>query len=499
MKSKATGETVAKKNPIKICLASSEFAPFAKTGGLADVCAALTAYLDRHGHDVCVLLPQYRVVRKSGLEFSQVRSLQNIPMRLGSRRISYSVDEALLPRTSQRIYFLRCPELFDRDGIYGAGSDEHHRFILLSRAAIEICQRLGFAPDIFHCHDWHTALIPLYLKTVYAWDRLFANARTVLTIHNIGYQGIFGAERIGDLGLNGGEHELHQDDLKAGRINLLKTGVLHASVLTTVSPTYAQEIQTEDFGMGLQELLRARSESMIGILNGVDYDLWDPQHDELIPYPYSAKNLEGKRQNKRALMQDLGLGDKVDKPLIGMVSRLTPQKGIDLIEKVLPRVLRSRNFAMAILGSGEPRYEQFFTWLQGNFRGRVCYFKGHSNKLAHLIEAGSDMFLMPSLFEPCGLNQMYSLRYGTVPIVRRTGGLADTVELYDPDTGEGTGIVFREYDEPALEWAINTALDLFHDKKTWHRIMKNGMSMDFSWERQGAHYVNLFRSLSGRK
>lgn len=490
---------MAGKKPIKIFLASSEFAPFAKTGGLADVCAALSAYLDRHGHDVRVLLPQYRVIRKSGLELSPVDGLQNIPIRLGSFNTRYSIDEALLPHSMQRLYFLRCPELYDRDGIYGAGGDEHYRFILLSRAAIEVCQRLGFAPDIFHCHDWHTALIPLYLKTVYAWDRLFSKSRTVLTIHNIGYQGIFGAERLADLGLNGGEQELHQDDLRAGKINLLKTGVLHADVLTTVSPNYAHEIQTGELGMGLHELLAARRDSMIGILNGVDYDVWDPGNDVLIPQQYSAKTLVDKRVNKTALMQELGLGGKIDKPLIGMVSRLTPQKGIGLIEKVLPRVLRSRNFAIAVLGSGEPRYERFFQSLQDRFRGRVCYYKGHSNKLAHWIEAGSDMFLMPSLFEPCGLNQMYSLRYGTVPIVRKTGGLADTVELFDSATGTGTGIVFRDYDEPALEWALNTALDLYHDKKSWLRMVKNGMAKDFSWERQGAHYVDLFRKPIGRK
>ncbi|MDX1403853.1 MAG: glycogen synthase [Woeseiaceae bacterium] len=486
---------MAEKNPIKICLASSEFAPFAKTGGLADVCAALSAYLHRQGHDVRVLLPLYRRIQQSDLEFSKLRGCQDIPIRLGSHNVRYSIDEAQLPDSSQRIYFLRCPALYDRDGIYGGGDDEHFRFILLSRAAIEVCQRLGFAPDVIHCHDWHTASIPLYLKTVYAWDRLFSRTRTVLTIHNIGYQGIFGAERVGDLGLNGGEHELHQDDLSAGKINLLKTGVLHADVLTTVSPTYAREIQSDEYGMGLQDLIRARRESTFGILNGVDYDDWDPQNDALIPHPYSAKNLAGKRENKKALMQELGLSGRIDKPLIGMVSRLTSQKGIDLIESVMPRVLRSRNFAFAVLGSGEPRYEEFFSRLQKNFRGRVCYYQGHNNKLAHWIEAGADMFLMPSLFEPCGLNQMYSLRYGTVPIVRATGGLADTVELFDPATGSGTGIVFRDYDEPALDWALNTALDLFQDRKTWSKIMKNGMSKDFSWERQGSHYVDLFRKI----
>ncbi len=488
---------MAKKNPIKICLASSEFAPLAKTGGLADVCAALSAYLHRNGHDVRVLLPLYRTVGESGLTIVPVGSLQNIPIRLGPHNIRYSIDTAQLPNSSLNIYLLRCPALYDRESIYTPGDDEHYRFILLSRAAIEMCQRMGFAPDIFHTHDWHTALIPLYLKTVYAWDRLFTNTRSVLTIHNIGFQGIFGAGILDDLGLNGSVQELHQDDLGMGRINFLKTGVLHADLLTTVSPNYAREIQGDEYGMGLQDLLRARHKTLVGVLNGVDYSEWDPAHDKLIPHQYSSDKLEGKKKNKLELMAELDLATGDDSPLIGMVSRLTGQKGIDLIQSVLPQLLQSRQFAVAVLGSGEPRYERFFTRLQQNSRDRVCYYNGYSNKLAHWIEAGSDMFLMPSLFEPCGLNQMYSQRYGTVPIVRETGGLADTVELYDADTDEGTGIVFRDYNSAGLSWAINTALDLYNDKKTWLRIVKNGMSKDFSWDRQGAVYVELFQRLMG--
>jgi len=488
---------VAKKNPIKICLASSEFAPLAKTGGLADVCAGLSAYLNRDGHDVRVLMPLYRIVRDSGLTFVPVENLQNMPIRMGPHTVSYSIDSAQLPDSSLRINFLRCPELYDRDSIYAPGEYEHLQFILLSRAAIEMCQRMGFAPDIFHAHDWHTALIPLYLKTVYAWDRLFAKTRSVVTIHNIGFQGIFGADILNDLELNGGERELHQDDLAAGRINFLKTAVLHADLITTVSPTYAHEIQGDEHGMGLQDLLRKRRSTLIGILNGVDYDDWDPRHDTLIPHPYSSEALEGKYKNKIELTAELGLTAGDDVPLIGIVSRLTGQKGIELIQNVLPRLLLSRRFAVAVLGSGEERFEWFFTLLQRRFRDRVCYYDGYNNKLAHWIEAGSDIFLMPSHFEPCGLNQMYSLRYGTVPIVRETGGLADTVELYNPKTKEGTGIVFRDYNAEGLNWAINQALDLYQDKKTWRRIVENGMSKDFSWDRQGAIYVELFRRLSG--
>jgi len=488
-----------KKERLKICLASSEFAPFAKTGGLADVCAALSTYLHDHGHDVRVLVPLYRRIAESGLPLTPIERLQNIPIRLGPHDARYSIDEATLPGSSQRIYFLRCPELYDRDSLYGYPEDEHYRFILLSRAAIEMCQHLQFAPDIFHCNDWHTALIPLYLKTVYAWDSLFANSRTVLTIHNIGYQGIFSADIIGDLGLNGGEQELHQDDLSAGRINFLKTGLLHANVLTTVSPTYAREIQGDEYGMGLQDLLRKRQDTLIGILNGVDYRHWDPRNDDLIPHRYSPGRLTGKQQNKAALLDELGLHADIDRPLIGIVTRLTSQKGIDLMESVLPPLLSRRSFAIAALGTGEPRYENFFARLQETFRDRVCFYRGYNERLAHWIEAASDIFLMPSQFEPCGLNQLYSLRYGTVPIVRQTGGLADSVEQFQPATNEGTGIVFRDYNATGLDWAINTALDLYKDKKVWRKIMKNGMAKDFSWDRQGAIYVDIFLTLAGKK
>jgi starch synthase len=250
--------------------------------------------------------------------------------------------------------------------------------------------------------------------------------------------------------------------------------------------------------MGLQDLLHQRRNSLVGILNGVDTDEWNPETDELIPHPYSTKKLAGKKKNKKALMWELDLDYSDDRPLIGMVTRLTYQKGIELVQKVLPHLLQKRRFALAVVGNGEPRYEQFFSWLQNSCRDRVCYYRGFSNTLAHWIEAASDMFLMPSRFEPCGLNQMYSLRYGTVPIVRRTGGLADSVQLFEPSSGKGTGIVFDEFNEQALSWAINAALDLYEDKKRWNKLVRNGMAMDYSWEHQGAVYVDTFRRLLGR-
>jgi starch synthase len=481
--------------PLKICLAASEFTPLAKTGGLADVAAALSEYLDGQGHDVRALLPFYSSIDTSGLDIHPVEFMQDLVMECGSHRIRWSVDTAQLKDKSLRIYLLRCPQLYDRGGIYTSGADEHLRFLVLTRAAIEMCQHMGFAPDIFHCHDWHTAMAPLYLKTLYAWDKLFKNTRSVLTIHNIGYQGIFNADILPDTGLAGSAGKFHQEDMALGRISFLKTGVIYADLITTVSPTYAREILEPDHGMGLQDLLQQRRKTLVGILNGVDYGEWNPENDPLIRHKYSSRRLAGKKKNKLALMDELELNSSNNMPLVGMVTRLTYQKGIELVQKVVPALLQKRRFAMAVLGSGEPRYEHFFTWLQNNFRDRVCYYRGFSNKLAHQIEAASDIFLMPSRFEPCGLNQMYSLRYGTVPIVRKTGGLADSVQIFEPSSGKGTGIVFNDFNERAFNWAINTALDLYPNRRTWNKMVRNGMAMDYSWDRQGAIYVDTFRRL----
>jgi starch synthase len=281
-------------------------------------------------------------------------------------------------------------------------------------------------------------------------------------------------------------------------VNFLKTGILYADRLSTVSATYAREIQTEDFGMGLQDLLAARADSLDGVVNGVDYGVWSPERDEAIPYRFSADDLEGKARNKRALLDVLRLPYDRDAPVFGIVSRLTGQKGFDLLFQVLPGILAEANVRLCVLGSGEARYEEFFAWLTREFPTKVGYDRAFNDRLAHLIEAGSDLFLMPSRYEPCGLNQMYSLRYGTVPIVRNTGGLADTVEPFDRATGEGTGFVFDHYTPDGLRWAIRAALDVWRDRDAWARLVRNGMSRDFSWEHQSEHYVEIYRRLAGR-
>ncbi|NNF17451.1 MAG: glycogen synthase [Gammaproteobacteria bacterium] len=489
---------MATNSKLKICLATAELAPLAKTGGLADVSAALSAYLHHAGHDVRVLMPFYSRIDRTGLRIEPVPRLQNLYITVGPWDIEYSIDRVVLPTNGLPVYLLRCPALYDRPEIYGSGTDEHLRFIFLSRVAIEMCQHMQFAPDIFHCNDWHTALIPLYLRTVYSWDRLFARTRSILTIHNIGYQGVFSADILSDLNLGYSTDRLHQDDLSQGRINFLKTGVLYADLLTTVSPTYAREIQGTEYGIGLDGYLRQRSDRLIGILNGVDYAEWNPATDKLIPHRYSPDDMSGKRVCKLGLMREMGLAGTSRQPVIGIVTRLVSQKGIDLMVKVLPDLLAKRNFSLAVLGSGEPHYELFFESLQRAARGRVSYYRGYNNRLAHWIEAGSDMFLMPSLYEPCGLNQLYSLKYGTIPVVRATGGLADSVAQINPARGTGTGVLFSDYDEAGLYWAISTALTLQANQPLWQKIISNGMAMDFSWEKQGQQYVKLYRWLAGQ-
>jgi len=336
------------------------------------------------------------------------------------------------------------------------------------------------------------------LKSLYAPVPLFARSRSVLTIHNIGYQGVMPAAFMSDLCLPAPEGQLDAADLQFGVINSLKTGIKFADTVTTVSPTYAREITETALGMGMQAALAARPDPVIGILNGVDYQEWDPRHDRYIEQQYSSDDLRGKRVNKERLGATLRLEIAPAAPLIGMVTRLASQKGIDILIEALPQALSTRDFGLAVLGSGDERYSDFFASLASRFPGRVAFHPGHDESLAHLIEAGSDMFLMPSQYEPCGLNQMYSLRYGTIPIVRRTGGLADSVRHFDPATGEGTGCVFNDYDSPAVLWAINTALDWFDDARDWPRLMQNAMRENFSWERQVQRYVELFRATAQR-
>ena len=395
------------------------------------------------------------------------------------------------------VYFIGCPPLFDRASIYTGDWDDHLRFAMLSQAALKCCQHMGWSPDIVHCNDWHTALIPLYLKTLFAWDQhIFGRAHSVLTIHNLAYSGTFPAEVVGNLGLANFSRQLHQDHLAQGMVSLLETGILHADVVTTVSRTYAREIQTPSFGHGMDELLRRRSESVIGIVNGVDYGIWNPEVDPHLNRNFGPDDVdEGKAECRAQLLAQTGLPDDPSAPVLGIVSRLTAQKGFEITHEALTQALRYLNVRLVVLGSGEQSLEEHFHWLQRTFPRKVCFYRGFSNPLAHMIEAGADIFIMPSRFEPCGLNQMYSLKYGTMPLVRRTGGLADTVELFDPDTGRGNGVVFDHYDSAAFSWGLKTALSFWQDPNLRRQIRANAMAADWSWHRQSAQYETLYRAL----
>ncbi len=481
---------------VKLCLLTSEMMPFAKTGGLADVTGALVPAFHALDHDVRAFMPLYRAVRAGPWEFRGVEAAQRVRIAVGAEYYEFSLVSAVWPDGDFDAYFVDCPAMFDRDELYTQDSDEYRRFMLFTRAVIESCQRLAFAPAIFHCNDWHTALLPLLLKTAYAWDGLFAESRSVLTIHNIGYQGIMPAGAAAELGLDAGDEHLDAADLALGFISSLKSGIRHADAVTTVSPTYAREIRDTPLGMGMQEALRARADGVTGILNGVDYGEWDPRNDRNLKAHFDSSDLRGKAANKRALTRVKQLNLAAVSPLLSMVTRLTEQKGIELLFDALPRLLEQRDCGLIVLGSGAQLYADFFESLVDRFPGRAAFHDGYDESLAHLIEAGSDIFLMPSRYEPCGLNQMYSLRYGTIPIVHRTGGLADSVTHFDPLTGTGTGCVFNDFDAYAAEWALNTTLDWFADRSLWRRLMQNAMAQDFSWTRRVREYEALFRGVA---
>ena len=480
--------------PLRVCFAASEVAPLAKTGGLADVAGALPRELFLRGLDVRVFTPFHAQVDGTACR-ARPEPCEEIVLRLGDDRFSIALWRGDLPGSDLPVYLLDCPPLFHRESVYTAGDDEGQRFSVFSHGVVEACQRLGWAPGIFHCHDWHTGLVPLLLKSSYAWDAIFHASRSILTIHNIGYQGIFPSTELADLGLSGAAHLLDPAELERGNIGFLRSGVALADAVTTVSPTYAKEIRTKEYGMGLEEALAARPDGVTGILNGVDYEEWSPERDRWIPHRYSRSRPEGKQKNKRYLLDSLALRGEPGPPLLGIVSRLAYQKGFELCFSVLPDLLAENDLRLVVLGEGERDYVVFFQKLASRYPDRVHFHRGHSEELAHLIEAGADMFLMPSRYEPCGLNQMFSLRYGTIPVVRRTGGLADTVEPFDADRGTGTGFVFDPFTPRALRRALDDALAAYGDPSLWNRLMENGMSQDYSWAARARDYEELYRRL----
>lgn len=487
-----------------IVFVASECVPFAKTGGLADVVGALPPEIVKLGHQVTVYLPFYSRVR-ARLEKEQpgidpkyaIRSI-TVPFRYYNR-FAGIIDGGL--RDGVQFYFVDCPELFDRPELYGPGGGEYpdnaERFGLFSRAVLEAAKQLG-VPDIFHVHDWQTSLVPVYLRTTYAADPALRSAATVLTIHNAAYQGLFPPSTTEQLLFPWDLFTMDKVE-QYDRFNFLKGGVNFASQLTTVSKKYAEEIQTPEFGWHLEGDLRRRSADLHGILNGVDYGHWNPATDGNLAAHYSAGDLTGKSACRQDLLHAFGLESVAETtPVIGIVSRLATQKGFDLVAQV-GDALAGRDAVFVVLGTGEPVYESFFRSWAFRHPAQVAVQIRYDDALAHKIEAGADMFLMPSRYEPCGLNQIYSLKYGTVPIVRATGGLDDTIEEWEPEKGTGTGFKFPGYDPRNLLAAVDHALEAFQDKAGWQRLMRNGMAREYSWSGPAREYAAVYQEAARRK
>ncbi|MBL9038124.1 MAG: glycogen synthase [Archangium sp.] len=481
---------------MRVLFLSSEVAPFAKTGGLGDVAAALPRALHRRGHDVRLFMPLYSRIDQKKHHFTRVDALRGLRVKLGHREFDVSVLTSPLPNSGMDTYFVHCPALYGRHGLYTSDGDEHLRFLVLQYAALEACQRLRFAPDVVHSNDWQTAWVPLLLKTRFSWDQhIFARAKTVLTIHNLNYQGTFSSGIVPDTGMADSQHLFHQDQLREGRLNSLLHGIMYADAITTVSPTYAKEIRTTEYGAGLDGFLRARGSAVSGILNGVDYGEWSPAADTHILHRYTPSDFTGKERNKQALLSRLRMPSAPGVPLFGIVSRLAGQKGFDLFDSVMPELLHRHRFQLIVQGSGERRLERMFRQFQAMFPQQVRLITAFDNTLAHWIQAGSDFLLVPSRYEPCGLTQMYAMKYGTVPVVRKTGGLADTVDLWNPQTRRGTGVVFDSYDGQAVRWAVLSSLELYRDRGTFRQLQLNGMAEDFSWDHQVRQYEQLYSRL----
>ena len=476
-----------------VLLIGSEAQPFAKTGGLADVLGALPPALQRLGWDATVVLPRYRGVTAGTLD-------DTFPVTVGGFTRDAGFYKAPLAGGATAL-LVDCPDLYDRPGIYGADAtdypDSPRRFAFLARAALEYAGRRGSGPTVVHAHDWQGGLVPVYLKTLYAGHPVLGGTPCVFTIHNLAYQGVYESDWLPRLDL--GWEQFTIDRLEFyGRISLLKAGINDAAVITTVSRRYAEEIQTPAYGFGFDGILRARAADLVGILNGVDTTEWDPAHDRFLPRPFDADDLSGKRDAKMAVLQRYNLAideAALARPLIGMVSRMVDQKGFDLIAATIEDLVEL-DAAFVVLGTGDPRYQDMWRALAARFSDRIGARIGFDESLAHLIEGGADIFLMPSRFEPCGLNQMYSMRYGTVPVVHGVGGLADTVVDYSPRSKRSTGFVFREYTPPALLEALNRAFTMFRDRPRWLALQAAGMRQDFSWDRSAQEYVKMYERAS---
>ncbi len=479
---------------MKIAFVSSEVVPFAKTGGLADVAGTLPKALGKAGHKVTIIMPFYNSI--SSKKFNIKSTRQTITVTVGDRKIQGKVFKTLLAKNVE-IYFIKQPAYFNREHLYqtqtGDYSDNSERFSFFSKAALELIASLKTKVDIIHCHDWQTALIPVYLKTSYKDNPHLQGIKTILTIHNLGYQGKFWHLDMPMLNLDWNLFTFDKLEFY-GQINFLKGGIVFADKITTVSKKYAKEILTPEYGCGLEDALKERKKDIVGILNGIDYTQWNPATDKLLPKKFSVKQLKGKEICRAELQKRFKLPIRKDVPVMAIISRLATQKGFDLLEAIIPNLIKTE-VQVVVLGTGEKRYHELFqTWAK-KYPQDVGVALKFDNSLAHLIEAGADFFLMPSRYEPCGLNQMISMKYGTIPIVRATGGLDDSVIPFNKRTQKGNGFKFKQYNAQEFVKALNQGIVAFNDAKKFKKLKLNAMKEDFSWDRSAGEYITLYNKL----
>ena len=474
---------------LRVLFLAAEVFPYAKTGGLADVAGSLPKALRALGHDIRIVMPRYGFIDKEKWGLREI--IPSLPVPFDERHEPASVYETHLD--SVPVYMVDNARFFDRDGIY-AYPDDAERFIFFSRAALELARALDWSPHIVHCNDWHTALVPNWLKTLYRDDPFWQNTRTVFTVHNLAYQGVFGHRVLEVAGLAHYGFIVHPQLSQWNHVvHFMGRGLIFADMVTTVSPRYAREIMTPEFGAGLDPILRDRADTVVGILNGIDVDEWNPAADEHLARTYDVSTLDARAENRRALLEEVNLPPADDRPLFGFIGRLTEQKGIDLLTGVVGDAVRYLGAQFVFLGTGEERWQTLLQTAAERHPEHVRAFFTFNNPLAHRIYAGVDVLLMPSRFEPCGLNQMIAMRYGAVPLVREVGGLADTVHDFDPRTGAGNGFTFREYETQALYTAIVRAVETWKHREVWRRLQTRGMTTDFSWARSARQYVDVYR------
>jgi len=478
---------------MKILIASPEAVPYVKTGGLADVAGALFKEYRRMKKDAYIILPLYKKIKVSQPSLTDTGVKIKVPV--GSRVLEGRIF------SQSSAYFIECEEFFAREELYGTPegdyADNASRFVFFSRGILETCKTMKFQPDVIHCNDWQTGLVPLYLRTIYGADKFFRNTASILTIHNLGYQGLFPSSEMPLTGL--GWELFNPEGLEFyGKVNFLKAGIISADILNTVSNTYSKEILSKEFGCGLDGVLRNRVRDLYGVINGIDYEEWDPSIDAFIPAKYSRDDISGKAFCKKELMKSLfrplDILDAERIPLIGMVGRLSAQKGLDLVLQSVNELLSS-GVKLVILGKGDEIFHRSLSEIAKRYKGRVSVTIGFEEALAHRIYAGSDFFLMPSRYEPCGLGQLIALRYGCIPIARKTGGLVDTVQDYEPLTSKGTGFLFSDYTPSAMQEAVKRALCVYTDKDKFQGMLVNGMQMDFSWKKSAKRYIKLYNEI----